>query len=135
MLGRCGFASCTICAAIGLLAAEGRAEAQAPSGFTRKILQKTEYPGDKYICVLVEGRDRGERGRPPPHAPGCGVRLFTGSGTLSVKGQPDRIVKTGDGFQIPPETPHSVRNGAEKSRVAITYIVEKDKPLASPAPE
>jgi quercetin dioxygenase-like cupin family protein len=52
-----------------------------------------------------------------------------------VKGQPDRAIKAGDGFQIPPEVPHSVRNGPEKSRVVATYIVEKDKPLASPAPE
>jgi quercetin dioxygenase-like cupin family protein len=136
MLGRCGFASCTISAAIGLLAAEGRAEAQAPSGFTRKILQKTEYPGDKYICALVEVEIEANAVVPRHTRPGVESGYFTsGSGTLSVKGQPDRIVKTGDGFQIPPETPHSVRNGAEKSRVAITYIVERDKPLASRAPE
>ena len=35
----------------------------------------------------------------------------------------------------PPEVPHSVRNGPEKCRVVTTYIVEKDKLLASPAPE
>jgi len=29
------------------------ADAQAPSGVTRTILQKTEYPGDKYVTVLV----------------------------------------------------------------------------------
>jgi quercetin dioxygenase-like cupin family protein len=58
-----------------------------------------------------------------------------GGGTLSVKGQPDRAVKAGEGFQVPPETPHSLKNGGQKSRLAITYVVEKDKPLASPAPE
>ncbi len=52
-----------------------------------------------------------------------------------MKGQPDRVVNPGDGFQIPPETPHSLRNGPDKTRVVVTYVVEKDKPLASPAPE
>ena len=59
----------------------------------------------------------------------------TGGGTLSVKGQPDRFVKAGEGFQIPPEVPHKVQNGPERTHVIVTYIVEKDKPLASPAPE
>jgi hypothetical protein len=31
--------------------------------------------------------------------------------------------------------PHKVQNGPEKTKVIVTYIVEKDKPLASPAPE
>ena len=53
-----------------------------------------------------------------------------------MKGQPDRVVKAGDGYQVPPETPRSLKNGGQKSRLAITWVVEKDKPLASsPAPE
>ena len=60
---------------------------------------------------------------------------MSGSSNLSVKGQPDRVIRAGDGFQIPPEVPHSVRNGSEKTRVIANYTVEKDKPLASPAPE
>jgi quercetin dioxygenase-like cupin family protein len=135
MLGRRGFASCAICAAIGLVASNGEADAQAPP-FTRKILQKTEYPGDKYVCVLAEVEIEQNAVVPRHTHPGVESAYFmAGGGTLSVKGQPDRVVKAGEGFQIPPETPHGVRNGAEKSRVIITYIVEKDKPLASPAPE
>jgi quercetin dioxygenase-like cupin family protein len=53
---------------------------------------------------------------------------------LFVKGEADRMVGPGDGFQIPPEVPHGVRNGPARTRVAIVYVVEKDKPLASPAP-
>ena len=61
--------------------------------------------------------------------------VVSGSSTLSVKGQPDRVLNAGDGFQIPAEVPHSVKNGNAKTKVVATYIVEKDKPLASPAPE
>ncbi|MEA2729993.1 MAG: hypothetical protein QOF70_4468, partial [Acetobacteraceae bacterium] len=136
MFRRRGFVSCAICAAVGLVVSQREADAQAKPGFSRNVLQKTEYPGDKYVCVLVEV-DIDPNAVVPRHThPGIeSGYLISGSSTLSVKGQPDRIIKAGDGFQIQPETPHSVRNGPERSRVVATYIVEKDKPLASPAPE
>jgi len=44
-----------------------------------------------------------------------------------------RTLKAGDGFQVPPETPHAgVKNGGKKTRLAITYVVEKGKPLVTP---
>jgi quercetin dioxygenase-like cupin family protein len=136
MFKRRGFVTCAICTAVGL-AVSGDANAQgAPPGFTRKILQKTEYPGDKYVCVLVEVEIE-PNGIVARHThPGVeSSYIASGSSTLSVKGQPDRVVKAGDGFQIPPEVPHSVRNGPAKTVVIANYTVEKDKPLASPAPE
>ena len=137
MIKRRGFVSCAICAAIRLVAASSEADARSqPPGFTRKILQKTEYPGDKYVCILVEV-DIEPNGLVARHThPGVeSGYLVAGSSTLSVKGQPDRVLNPGDGYQIPPETPHSVRNGPVASRVSATFIVEKDKPLATPAPE
>jgi len=44
------------------------------------------------------------------------------------------MLKIGDGFQIPPETPHAGgKPGDKTTRIAITYVVEKGKPLVSPA--
>jgi len=136
MIRRRGFVSCGICGAIGLVASGSRADAQAQPGFTRRILQKSDYPGDRYVCVLAEVEIDPNAVVPRHTHPGIeSGYIIAGSSTLSVKGQSDRVIKAGDGFQIPPEVPHSVRNGPEKARIAITYIVEKDKPLASPAPE
>jgi quercetin dioxygenase-like cupin family protein len=60
--------------------------------------------------------------------------VLEGGFELPVAGQPTRMLKTGDGFQIPPNTPHAGgKPGDARTRVLITYIVEKDKPLASPA--
>lgn len=134
MVKRRGLITCTLCAAIGLVTSEVNAQTQP--GFTRKILQKTEYPGDKYVCVLMEIEIEPNALVPRHTHPGVeSGYIVSGSSTLSVQGQPDRVIKAGDGFQIPPEVPHAVRNGPKKSRVVATYIVEKDKPLASPAPE
>jgi quercetin dioxygenase-like cupin family protein len=52
-----------------------------------------------------------------------------------VQGQPARQVKAGEGFQVPAEVPHGGRNGDKPVKLVVTYVVEKDKPLASPAPE
>jgi quercetin dioxygenase-like cupin family protein len=61
--------------------------------------------------------------------------VLEGGFELPVQGQPTRMLKAGDGFQIPPETPHAGgKPGTTKSMLAITYVVEKGKPLASPAP-
>ena len=52
-----------------------------------------------------------------------------GNEEVSVEGQPTRISKVGDAFQIPPETPHAIKVADTKARALISYIVEKDKPL------
>jgi quercetin dioxygenase-like cupin family protein len=135
MLNRRGFVSCAICAATtGLIATQ--VNAQAPGGLTRTILQKTEYPGDKYATIEVMAEIQPNFVVPRHTHPGVeSAFVVEGGGTLSIKGQADRIVKAGDAFQVTPETPHGVKNGDAKMRLAITYVVEKDKPLATPAPE
>jgi quercetin dioxygenase-like cupin family protein len=136
MFNRRDFVSCAIYATIGLASSQGDADAQSSPGLSRKILNKTEYPGDKYVCILLQV-DFDPEGLAARHThPGVeSGYLVSGSSTLSVRGQPDRILKAGDGYQIPPETPHSIRNGPDKSTIIITVVVEKDKPLTSPAPE
>ncbi len=53
---------------------------------------------------------------------------------LPIEGQPTRMMKPGDAFVVPPMTPHAGgKNGDKKTKIVSTYIVEKGKPLASPA--
>jgi quercetin dioxygenase-like cupin family protein len=60
--------------------------------------------------------------------------LLEGGLDFSVQGQPNRPVKAGDVIQVPPGVPHAgVKNGDKITRLAITFVVEKDKPLLSPA--
>jgi quercetin dioxygenase-like cupin family protein len=60
--------------------------------------------------------------------------LVEGEIDVLVEGQPDRRVKASEGFQIPYGAVHAARNGPRVAKLAITYIVEKGKPLASPVP-
>jgi quercetin dioxygenase-like cupin family protein len=138
MFNRRGFvsgAACATIATIDLASSQGRADAPESSGYPLKILNKTEYPGDKYACILVK-LDLSPGEVVPRHMhPGVeSTYIALGSITLSVKGQTDLVVKAGDGYQIPPETPHKVRNGPDRSTIIATFIVEKDKPLVEPAP-
>ena len=59
--------------------------------------------------------------------------MLEGGVEIAIEGQGDRLYKAGEGFEVPPSTPHSARNGDRPTRVAITYVVEKGKPVASPA--
>lgn len=135
MLSRRNFGACAICAVAGFAATAAEAQAQSSGGLKRTILQKTEFPGDKYATVLV-AVDVGPGFFVAWHThPGVeSAYLIEGEVELSVKGQATKALKAGEGFQIPPETPHSARNGAKPAKLAITYVVEKDKPLVSPAP-
>ncbi len=137
------FVPCALCAVTGFIGSEASAQTNQQSGtpagtpeLTRKTLQQTDGPAAGYVTLLMEV-DIGPNAMVARHThPGIESAYFlTGGGELAVKGSPNRQMKAGEGSQIPPETPHSLRNGPEPTKIIITYVVEKGKPLASPAPE
>ena len=136
--GFAGFASCAICGIAEFVAAEASAQGTPPAatgGVTRKILSQTDGPAPGYVTILVEatieaGATVGRHTRPGIES----AYVLEGGFELPVQGQPTRMIKQGDAFQIPPEPPHAGgKPGEAKSRILITYVVEKGKPLASPA--
>src|SRR5262249_24310247 len=136
--GFAGFAPCAICAITGFVATEAFAQgtpAAGTPGVTRKILSKTDGPTPGYETLLVDAEI--EAGVPVGRHTHPGIEspnVLEGGLELRIEGQPTRMLKRGDGFQIPPGTPHAGgKPGTAKSRILITYIVEKGKPLASPA--
>ena len=125
-----GFASCAICAVSGFIATE----ATTP-GVTRKILSQTDGPTPGYTTMLVEATiDAGVPVGRHTHPGVESAYVLEGGFELPIQGQATRTLKPGDGFQIPPDTPHAGgKPGDARTRVLITYVVEKGKPLASPA--
>jgi quercetin dioxygenase-like cupin family protein len=62
--------------------------------------------------------------------------VLKGPLVLKKKGQPDRILKTGDTFFNARGEVHSLATqpGSEGGTAVSTWIVDKDQPLSTPAP-
>lgn len=136
--GFAGFASCAICGISEFIAAEASAQGAPPAatpGVTRKILSQTDGPTAGYTTLLVEAIiEPGVTVARHTHPGVESSYVLEGDFELPIQGQPTRMIKAGDGFQIPPETPHAGGKPSDtKSRILITFVVEKGKPLASPA--
>jgi quercetin dioxygenase-like cupin family protein len=114
--------------AVGILVAAGVPAAHAQqTGLTRTPLQQVDFP-DKYatqsFLVTIAPKATVARHTHP------GVEMayvVAGEGILSVK--------AGESWAVPAGKPHGARNtGSKPMKLVATYVVEKDKPLATPAP-
>ena len=119
-----------------LVAFAGVIAAQAP-GLTRTIVTKGDVsiPNREGIVARVEISPGGVAGW---HThPGDEISYVAdGEATLMIAGQAPRRVIAGEGFVIPSGVVHSARNdGATVTKLVGVYVVDKGKPLASPAPE
>ena len=140
MLSRRNFSACAICAVTGFIATDASADTATPagaSGFTRKLLSKMEGPAPDFVTLVMEVEIQPGVIVPRHTHPGIeSGYVVEGTLELPVQGQPTRTLKPGDGFQIPVGTPHAGGKPSDtRVKVVSTYVVEKDKPLASPAPE
>jgi len=127
---------------IAALAVGGVAVAQqmAPppaqtAGLKRTILQKFDVPaGDREtVTALIEippNMDVARHTHPGPEVD----YVLEGEVNLVVEGQPAKTYKAGDSFAIPQGAVHGGRSGPNGTKLLGTYVVEKGKPLASPAP-
>jgi quercetin dioxygenase-like cupin family protein len=108
------------------------ASAQQPT-VTRTTLQQFDMsiPGREAVTARAEIPATGTTGR---HThPGEEISyLVEGTITLDVEGAPSRTLKAGDVFFIPAGTVHNATASA-KTIIIANYVVEKGKPLASPA--
>ena len=115
------------------LALFGVLEAQTP--IKRTPLQKFDVPGTAYETVIgiAEIAANVNVGRHTHPGPESGY-LLEGEFTLLVEGQPPLVVKAGESYKVPPGAVHDARSGDKGAKVIATYVVEKGKPLATPAP-
>jgi quercetin dioxygenase-like cupin family protein len=105
------------------------------SALTRTIVAKADVsvPGREAVVARVEVAPGGVAGW---HThPGDEISyVMEGEATLMIAGQPPRKVKAGEGFVIPAGAVHNAQNdGATATKLVGVYVVEKGKPLASPA--
>ena len=136
--GFAGFASCAICAVTGFVATDASAADGAPlavtPGITRRILSQMDGPMPGYVTIIAEVElEAGVVAARHTHPGIESGYIVEGELDLPIQGQPTRRLKPGDGFQVPAETPHAGSKTDQKVKLTSTYVVEKGKPLASPA--
>jgi quercetin dioxygenase-like cupin family protein len=126
-----------IAAACGgaLVALAGVLAAQNP-GITRTIVERSDVSvaNREAVVARVEVAP-GSVGGWHTH-PGDEIDyVLEGEAWLLIAGAPPRKVKAGDAFVIPAGVVHDAKNdsGAPVKVIAV-YVVEKGKPLATPAP-
>ena len=106
------------------------------SGLTRTMVGRGDVsvPGREAVVARVEVAPGARAGR---HThPGDEISyVLEGEAQLLIDGQPPKTVKAGESFVIPAGTIHDAQNSSDKPiRLVGVYIVEKGKPLATPAP-
>src|SRR5450432_636632 len=115
-------------------ACAGAAIAQQAS-IKRTPLQKAEFPeGFVTVSGIAEIPAGGTAGRHTHPGVEMGY-LLEGEADLIIEGKPDQHLKAGDSYMIPAGTVHDAKvHGDKPLKVLGVYVVDKTKPLASPAP-
>src|ERR1700694_1270944 len=91
-------------------------------------------PGREAVIANVEIAPGGSAGR---HThPGDEISyVLAGEGEILMDGNPPLKVKPGDGSSTPGGTKHDAHNtGTQPLKLVGVYVVEKGKPIATPAP-
>ena len=109
--------------------------AQQPT-FKRTVLQQADIsvPGREAVTAVAEFQPGAAAGRHTHPGEEIGY-VLDGQLLLEQDGKAAVTLHAGQTFLIPPGTVHNATNsGSGTARVVATYLVEKGKPLATPAP-
>ena len=91
----------------------------------------SSIPGREIVQVLTEipaGVESGWHMHPGEEV----GYIIAGTVEMMIEGQPTLTLLAGDGFLIPPRTPHNALDvGPETGRMLSTYIVDVGQPLAT----
>jgi quercetin dioxygenase-like cupin family protein len=119
---------------VGTAASQPPAMTQQTHTIKRTPLQKFDVPGTAYETVIgiAEIAPNVTIGRHTHPGPESGYML-EGEMVLMIDGQAEKALRAGDSYQVPAGAVHDARSGPKGARVIATYVVEKGKPLASPA--
>jgi quercetin dioxygenase-like cupin family protein len=108
--------------------------AQQPS-FKRTVLQQSDIsaPGREVVQAVADFEPRATPGRHTHPGEEIGY-VLEGTFLVEQEGKAPVTLKAGGTFLIPAGTIHNATNtGSGPGKILATYVVEKGKPLASPA--
>jgi quercetin dioxygenase-like cupin family protein len=105
------------------------------AGFKRTVLQQVDasVPGREAVTAVAEFQPGASAGRHTHPGDEIGY-ILEGTVVVALDGKPAMTLGPGKAFHIPAGTIHNATNsGSGTARVLATYVVEKGKPLATPA--
>lgn len=105
------------------------------AGFSRTVIQRGDLstPGKEVVSAIAEFQPGSTVG-PHTHPGEEAGYVLEGTLVFEITGKPPVTLKAGETFFAPSGTVHNATNkGTVRARVLATYIVEKGKPLATPA--
>ncbi|KQW22458.1 cupin [Afipia sp. Root123D2] len=129
------FRKALLCASVVAFASLSVAAAQQPpAGIKRTPLQKIDFPeGYTTVTGIAEIGPGGAAGRHTHPGIETGY-VLEGEAELLIDGKPPLHLKAGESYSIPAGVVHDAKVHGDKSlKVLGIYIVDKTKPLASPA--
>jgi quercetin dioxygenase-like cupin family protein len=106
-----------------------------PSPVTRTPIGKIDVPGSNYevitaIVTLQPGFKAGRHNHPGT----VQAQVLEGEFMLHIDGQPEKTFKAGQSLEVPNAAIHNEGAvGSVPAKLIAVYVVEKGKPLASPA--
>lgn len=120
-------------AALFVLGAAASSSSFAQVKRTPVLTADVAAPGRE--AVVVRGEIEPGAGAPRHTHPGDEISyVMEGEAELLIDGEAPRVVKAGEGFVIPAGKVHGARNaGTVPLRFVGVYVVDKGKPLATPA--
>lgn len=106
-----------------------------PAGIKRTILQRTDIGNNMELVLgLAEIAPGGATGRHTHFGTESGY-VIEGSSSLEIEGETPKLLKAGDSYLIAAGKVHDAKTvGDAPVKVIATYVVEKGKPFATPAP-
>ena len=122
--------------AVFILSIAVGAAASAQSGFSREILQRADLsaPGREAVTAVAVFEPGGTAARHTHPGEEIGY-VLEGELVVDQDGKAPTTFHTGQAFIIPAGTIHGAHNATGRvARIVATYVVEKGKPLATPAP-
>jgi quercetin dioxygenase-like cupin family protein len=133
--------SITMIAALATMAMIDLASAQQPAGtpptapIKRTILQRADVPGTNleliYATVEVSAGFRAGR---HTHPGVVMTQVIDGDLWLQFDGQPEQVLRAGESLTLPDRAVHNEGALDKPLKLIVVYVVEKGKPLVSPAP-
>ena len=103
------------------------------AGIKRTVLRSIDFPaGYTTVTAIVEIAPGACAGRHTHPGVDSGY-VIQGDFVLKVDAKPEQTFKAGDSFETQPLMPHDACS-VSGTKLVDTWVIERGKPLASPAP-